>query len=105
MPTIRLLVLITGSLRTFNASMCLGEVIVLPAAMDAWGHHIACHYAAGIEVLLRQPFADDVAVSHHPDQPVIFPDRNGSYVMLTHQFREVGDRCLRTNPINVQSRL
>src|SRR5713226_6406300 len=33
----------------------LGEVIVLPAAMDAWSHHIARRRAAGIEAVLRQP--------------------------------------------------
>jgi hypothetical protein len=30
--------------------------------MDPWGHHIARHRAAGIEAILRQAFADDVAV-------------------------------------------
>ncbi len=31
----------------------LGEVVVLPAAMDARGHHIARRRAAGIEAILR----------------------------------------------------
>jgi hypothetical protein len=60
-----------------------GYRVVTPAAMDAWGHHIARRRAAGIEAVLRQPFADDVAVGHHPDQPVVLYNRNGTYIMLT----------------------
>jgi hypothetical protein len=60
--------------------------------MDAWGHHLPRRSAAGIEAVLSQAFADDVAVGHHPDQLVFLSNRNGAYVMLTHQFREVGDR-------------
>src|ERR1700687_3352022 len=52
----------------------LCEVIVLPATMDAFGHHIARHRAASIEVVARKPFADDVAVGHHPDQLVVLPN-------------------------------
>ena len=61
------------------------------------GHHIARRRAVGIEAVLCQPFADDGAVSHHADQMVVLPDRNGAYIMLTHQFREVGDRGVRTD--------
>src|SRR5262249_43114992 len=68
--------------------------------MDAWGHHIARHRAAGIEAILRQAFADDVAVGHHADQTVVLSNRNGAYVMLTHQFREFGDRRVWTNPVD-----
>src|ERR1700716_1605133 len=75
----------------------LGEVIVLPAAMDAWGHHIACRRAASIEAVLCQPFAENVSVSHHADQLVVLSNRNGAYIMLTHQFREFGDRGVRTS--------
>src|SRR6476661_5039841 len=74
--------------------------MILSAAMDAGGHHIARRRAAGIEAVLRQPFADDVAVCHHPDKLVVLPNRNGAYIMLTHQFREVGDRCVRTDPVD-----
>ena len=74
------------------------EAIILSATMDAWGHHIARCRAVGIEAVLCQPFADDGAVSHHADQMVVLPDRNGAYIMLTHQFREVGDRGVRTDP-------
>ena len=62
----------------------LGEVIVLSAAMDTWGHHLARRRAAGIEAILCQPFADDVAVGHHADQLVVLSNRNGAYIMLTH---------------------
>ena len=84
MPTIRLLLLITGSLRTFSCLHVmhrLCEVIVLAATMDAFGHHIARRRAAGIEAVARKPFADDVAVGHHPDQSVVLPDRNAADVM------------------------
>src|SRR5262249_1818968 len=68
--------------------------------MDAWGHHIARDRAAGIEAVMRQSFADDVSVGHHADQPVVLSNRNGAYVMLTHQFRELGDRRLWTDPVD-----
>src|SRR5258708_31487149 len=68
--------------------------------MDAWGHHIARRRAADIEAILRQPFADDVAIGHHADQTVVLSNRNGAYVMLTHQFREFGDRRVWTNPVD-----
>src|ERR1700686_369363 len=78
----------------------LCEVIVLPATMDAFGHHIARHRAASIEVVARKPFADDVAVGDHPDQSVVFPDRNAADVMLPHQFREFGDRGVGADPVD-----
>lgn len=59
----------------------LCEVIVVPTTMDAFGHHIARRRAASIEITAREPFADDVAVSHHPDQSVVLPDRNAADVM------------------------
>src|SRR6266508_1859280 len=68
--------------------------------MDAWGHHVARGRAAGIEAVLRQSFADDVAVGHHADQPVVLSNRNGAYVMLTHQFRKFGDRRVWTEPVD-----
>src|ERR1700721_614428 len=39
----------------------LCEVIVLPAAMDAFCHHIARHRSASVEVVARKPFAEYVA--------------------------------------------
>src|SRR5215468_9433673 len=68
--------------------------------MNAWGHHIARDRAAGIEAVLRQSFADDVSVGHHADQPVVLSNRNGAYVVLTHQFRELGDGRLWTDPVD-----
>src|SRR5215813_13523273 len=44
----------------------LGEVVILAAAMDARGHHIARRRTASIETVLRQSFADDVAVGYIP---------------------------------------
>src|SRR5262249_26625729 len=78
----------------------LGEVIVVSATMDAWGHHIARRRAADIEAVLRQAFADDVAVGHHADQMVVLSNRNGADVMLAHQFREFGDGNVRTDPVD-----
>src|SRR4029077_9296131 len=76
------------------------EVILFSAAMDAWGHHLPRRRAEGIETVLRQTFADDVAVGHHADQVVVLPNRNGAYVMLTHQFGEVGDGGVRADPVD-----
>src|SRR6202035_3255559 len=78
----------------------LGEVIVLPATMDAFGHHIARHRAASIEAVARKPFADDVAVGHHPDQSVVLSNRNAADVMCPHQFREFGDRGVGADPVD-----
>ena len=89
-----------ADLQLFHVPHRLGEVIVFSAAMDAWGHHVARRRAASIEAVLRQPFADDVAISHHADQSVILADRNGAYIMLTHQFREVGDRGVGSDPVD-----
>jgi len=68
--------------------------------MDAWSHHIARRCASDVENVLRQPFADDVTVGHHGDQPVVLSNRNGAYIMLAHQFRELGDRGVRTDPLD-----
>src|SRR5712671_7075604 len=65
-----------AKLQLLHVKHRLCEVIVLPATMDAFGHHIPRHRAASIEVVARKPFADDVAVGHHPDQSVALPNRN-----------------------------
>src|ERR1700732_1794258 len=102
MPTIRLLLLITGNadLQRLHVPYRFSEIVVIPTAMNAWGHHLARRRATGIEVVLRQPFADDVAVGHHADQAVVLSNRDGAYIMLTHQFREFSDRGVRTDPID-----
>jgi len=87
-------------LQLLHVPHCLGEVIIISTAMDAWGHYIARSRAAGIEAVLRQSFADDVSVGHHADQPVVLSNRNGAYVMLMHQFRQLGDRRLWTDPVD-----
>src|SRR6516164_7000112 len=89
-----------SDLQLFHVPHRLAEVIVLSAAMDAWGHHIARRCAADFEAVLRQPFADDVAVSHHADKPLVLAYRNGTYIVLTHQFREVSNRGVRADPID-----
>src|SRR6185437_14986230 len=89
-----------ADLQLFHVPYRLGEVIVLPAAMDALGHHIPRGRAARIEAVLRQAFADDVAVGHHANKLVVLPDGNRADIMLTHQFREFGDRGVRTDPLH-----
>ena len=37
---------------------------------------------------------------HHANKLVVLPDRNGAYIMLTHQFREVGEKSIRPDPVN-----
>src|SRR5215510_895800 len=90
----------SAHLKLLHVPHCLGEVIIIPTAMDARRHHIARRREASVETVLRQSFADDVTVGHHADQPVILSNRNGAYVMLTHQFRELGDRRLWTDPVD-----
>ena len=84
----------------------LGEVVVITAAMDAWCHHITRRHAVGIEVVLRQTFADDVSVSHHTDETVVLSDWNSTDIVLAHQFCQFGDRrvreCLAEGPVRPQ---
>src|SRR5713226_7667899 len=89
-----------ANLQLLHVRNRLCEVIVLPATMDALGHHIARHRAASIEVVARKSFADDVAVGHHPDQSVVLPNRNAADVMLPHQFRKFGDRGVGADPVD-----
>src|SRR5207248_10315480 len=90
----------SAHLKLLHVPHRLGEVVVVPAAMDARGHHVARRRAAGVKAVLRQAFADDVAVGHHADQPVVLANRNGADVMLAHQFREFADRGVRTDPVD-----
>src|SRR5215472_16759789 len=90
----------SADLQGLHVPYWLGEIVVIPAAMDAWSHHIARRCALDVEAVLRQPFADDVAVGHHADQTVVLSNRNGAYIMLTHQFRELGDRRVWTDPVD-----
>src|ERR1700761_6698732 len=78
----------------------LCKVIVLPAAMDAFGHYVARRRAACIEVVAREPFADDVAVGHHSDQSVVLSSRNAADVMRPHQFRKFGGRGGGADPVD-----
>ena len=87
-------------LQSLHVPHCLAEIIVLPAAMNARSHHVARHGAARIKAILRQPFTDNIAVSDHADQLVVLSNRNCADVMLTHQFREVYDGSIRTDPID-----
>src|ERR1700704_3683119 len=89
-----------AELQLLHVKHRLCEVIVLPATMDAFGHHIPRHRAASIEVVARKPFADDVAVGHHPYQSVVLPNRNAADVMPPHQFREFGDRGVGADPVD-----
>src|SRR3984893_10454080 len=78
----------------------LGEVVVITAAMDAWCHHITRRRAVGIEVVLRQTFADDVSVGHHTDETVVLSDWNSADIVLAHQFCQFGDRSIWANPVD-----
>jgi len=89
-----------ADLQRFHVMHRFCEVIILPAAMDAFGHDIPCRGAAGIEFVACEPFANDVAVGHHPEQPVVLADRNAADVMLLHQFRDLGDRGVGADPVD-----
>src|SRR6516162_11818038 len=68
--------------------------------MNAWGHDITRGGALRIEVVLGQPFANDVAVGHHADQLVVLSNGDGSDVMFKHHLREISDRRIWTYPID-----
>jgi hypothetical protein len=53
----------------------LGEVIIVAAAMDARRHHSTRRRAMGVELVLRQTFADDVPVGHHADETIVLSNR------------------------------
>jgi hypothetical protein len=55
---------------------------------------------SGFIAILRQTFANDVKVSHHTDQPVIFSNWDGADIVRAHQFREFGDRGIRADPLD-----
>src|SRR5262245_62638936 len=61
----------------------LVEVIILATAMDAGSHHIARGQVGRI-ALLRQPFAYDVAIRHHPNELIVLSDWNGADIMFRH---------------------
>jgi hypothetical protein len=48
----------------------------------------------------RRASNHDVAVCHHADQLVVLSNRNGAYVVLAHQFGNLGDGRFRANPID-----
>src|ERR1700745_2201908 len=68
--------------------------------MNAGAHDIARGGALRVEVVLGQPFANDVAVGHHADQLVVLSNGDGSDVMLKHQLREFSHRRIWTDPID-----
>src|SRR6516162_3847665 len=90
----------SADLQRLHVSDGLSEVVVITAAMDAWCHHVTRRRAAGIEVVLRQTFADDVSVRHHTDETVVLSDRNSADIVLAHQFSQFGDRSIRADPVD-----
>src|ERR1700760_1967639 len=90
----------SADLQSLHVAHSLVEIIVLPAAMNTRSHYVARRSAAGIKAIQCQPFTDNIAVSHHANQPVILSNRNCADVMLAHQFREVYDGSIRTDPID-----
>src|SRR5262249_41475873 len=96
MPTIRLLLFITGSLRSPSVSI----IVVLPAAVDAWRHNVSRGCSMHIKAIPRQTFAHDVTVGDHADQPVILANRDSADVLCAHQFSEFGDRGIQADPLD-----
>src|SRR5262249_10506227 len=89
-----------ADLQLLHVPNSFGEIIVLPAAMNAWRHDVTRGGALRIEVVLGQPFANDVAVSHHADQLVVLSNGDGSDVIFKHDLREFSHRRIWTNPID-----
>jgi hypothetical protein len=41
---------------------------------------------------------NDIAISHHPDQPIVLTNRDRTDVVFLHQSRELFDRRIGINP-------
>ena len=76
------------------------EIVIFPAAMNAWGHDITRRGALCVEVVLGQPFADDIAVGHHADQLVVLANGRRPISCLSILFAEISDRRIWTDPID-----
>ena len=63
-------------------------------------HDVARGGAGGIETILRQPLADDIAVGDHADEVIVLSDRNCADVMLAHQSCELHDGRIGIDPID-----
>jgi hypothetical protein len=72
----------SADLQFLHVPHSLGEILVFTATMNFRGHHIAGRRAARIEVVLRQPFADDVAVGHHSDKAVVLANWDSAYIAV-----------------------
>src|SRR5262245_46554518 len=68
--------------------------------MAAGRHPVSRGRSAHIKTILRQTFANDVAIGDHADQPVILANRDSADVVCAHQFGEFGDRGIWTDPLN-----
>src|SRR5262245_3867042 len=68
--------------------------------MDLRSHDFAGRHALGVETFLCHSLADDIAVGHHSDQPVVFANRNGTNVSFTHQLCDFYDRSFRADPVD-----
>jgi hypothetical protein len=90
MPIMRLLLFITGDLRIFSFLNMPHGLCGLRGNNGFLRPLLTCRCPAGVELVLRQSFADDVAVGHHTDQTIILPDRNGADVVIAHQFSKLG---------------
>src|SRR5262249_53532113 len=88
-----------ADLELFHVLHRLGKLVVLSATMDSRSHHVTRRRAACIKAVVGQAFANDIAVGDHAYKVVFLADRNRADVVLTHQFRELRDRGLRTNPL------
>src|SRR5215472_8434046 len=88
-----------ADLELFHVLHRLGKFVVLSATMDSRSHHVTRRRAACIKFFFKQKTAYEIAVGDHADKVVFLADRNRADVVLTHQFRELRDRGLRTNPL------
>src|SRR4029077_16429823 len=97
MPTIRLLLLITGNLRTFSSSMCRTALARSSSSRQQWISAVITSRA----VALRASKSSCANPLHTMSRSVtIFANRDGAYVMVSHQFCELGHRGVWTDPIH-----
>src|ERR1700738_4852203 len=93
MPTIRLLLLITGNLRILSASMCRTALARSSSSRQQWMPGVITSRAVApraSKLSCPNP-PDNVEVSHHADQLVVITNRNGAYIQRLGQVHKSAD--------------
>jgi len=76
------------------------RIIIFETIADALRHHLANRCIAGGAILGSRPY-DDIAVSHHPNQPVILANRQGADIAGAHLPSDLADCHVRIGDFDV----